>query len=62
MRSGHLSKTATSAGGGICPPTVPSWQLTEGFFCFPRHRAGDRLRSRRAERAWQREPAGWRWE
>ena len=61
MSSGRLSKTATSAGQGIYPPTASSWQLTEGFSCLPRRRAGDRHRSRRAERAWQHEPAGWRW-
>ena len=60
MRSGHLGKTATSAGQVICPLTAPSWQLTEGFSCLPRQRAGDRRRSR-AERTWQHEPAGWRW-
>jgi hypothetical protein len=61
MRSGHLSKTATSAGRAVCLLTAPSWQLTGGFSCLPRYRAGDRLWSRRAERAWQHEPAGWRW-
>ena len=61
MRSGHLSKTATSAGQAIWPLTAPSWQLTEGFSCLPRHRAGNRRRSCRAERVWRHEPAGWRW-
>jgi len=60
MRSGHLGKTATSAGQAICPLTAPSWQVTEGVSCLPRHGAGDRRRSR-AELAWQHEPAGWRW-
>jgi len=58
MRSGHLSKTATSAGQAIWPLTAPSWQLTEGFSC---HRTQDRRGSRRAERVWRHEPAGWRW-
>ena len=29
MRSGHLNKTATSAGEGICSLTALPWQLTE---------------------------------
>ena len=61
MRSGHLSKTATSAGQGTWPLTAPSWQLTGGFSRLPGHSAGDRRRSRRAEWVWQHEPAGWRW-
>jgi hypothetical protein len=61
MRSGYLSMTATSAGQVFCLLAAPAWQLTEGFPCLPRHRAEDRCRSRRAERAWPPGLAGWRW-
>lgn len=59
MRSGYLSETAMPAGQGICSLTAPSWQLTGGFSCFPSHRAADFCRSRRPERAWRHQPAGW---